>query len=106
MRVTFRKCSLTDGQYCVYLVARDNADLRLSSLSEKLRTEETARTTLAAQLDGESASRRLAEIQLLEARTGHSLVVDAIANECKEPFVVPALLEAFLSLAELCDQAA
>lgn len=49
----------------------------------------------------EAAARAKAEAALAEERARHARILQDIQMECREPFVVPALLDAFLSLSHI-----
>jgi hypothetical protein len=44
-----------------------------------------------------------AEAALAEERARHARVLQDIQMECREPFVVPALLDAFLSISHVVE---
>lgn len=51
----------------------------------------------------ETARRVEAEANLAEEEARHARILLDIKEECREPFVVPALLDAFVSLSETVD---
>lgn len=51
----------------------------------------------------EAAARVEAEAALAEERARHARILQDIQMECREPFVVPALLDAFLSVSHIVD---
>jgi len=51
----------------------------------------------------EAAARTEAEAALAEERARHARILQDIQMECREPFVVPALLDAFLSLSHIVE---
>ena len=51
----------------------------------------------------ETARRMEAEANLAEEEARHARILLGIKEECREPFVVPALLDAFVSLSETVD---
>lgn len=53
--------------------------------------------------DSEAAARAKAEAALAEERARHARVLQDIQMECREPFVVPALLDAFVNVYEIAD---
>jgi len=54
----------------------------------------------------EAAARVRAEAALAEERARHARILQDIQMECREPFVVPALLDAFLSMSHIVDSIA
>jgi hypothetical protein len=54
-------------------------------------------------VDSEKAARKKAEEALAEERTRHARVLQDIEAECREPFVVPALLDAFIAVSQVVD---
>ncbi|KAI0315441.1 hypothetical protein OF83DRAFT_1132070 [Amylostereum chailletii] len=59
---------------------------------------------LESALKIEAAARRRAESALSLERDRHNAELEAVKRECKEPFVVPALLDAFLDLSRTTEQ--
>jgi hypothetical protein len=59
--------------------------------------------TLHSALDTETAARKKAEEALAEERARHTRILQCIEMECREPFVVPALLEAFVAVSQVVD---
>lgn len=59
--------------------------------------------TLLKAVDSETAARKKAEEVLAEERARHARVLQAIETECREPFVVPALLDAFIAVSQVVD---
>lgn len=51
----------------------------------------------------EADARVRAEAALAEERARHARILQEIQTECREPFVVPALLDAFLSVSHVVD---
>lgn len=51
----------------------------------------------------ETARRVEAEASLAEKEAHHARILLEIEEECREPFVVPALLNAFVALSETVD---
>ncbi len=51
----------------------------------------------------ETAKRVEAEANLAEEEARHARILLDIKEECREPFVVPALLDAFVALSETVD---
>ncbi len=51
----------------------------------------------------EAAARATAEAALAEERARHARILQDIQKECQEPFVVPALLDAFLSVSHIVE---
>lgn len=51
----------------------------------------------------EAAARAKAEAALAEERARHARILQDIQTECREPFVVPALLDAFLSVSHIVE---
>lgn len=45
-----------------------------------------------------------AEIALAEERARHSRILQDIQMECRAPFVVPALLDAFVAVSQIVDE--
>ncbi|KAI0300565.1 hypothetical protein B0F90DRAFT_1817610 [Multifurca ochricompacta] len=85
----------------------ENLISRISTLSKYIRTlvdtvdrERAARTKAEATLAEE---REKAEATLAEERANHARLLQEIRKECQEPFVVPALLDAFIALSETVD---
>ncbi len=58
---------------------------------------------LRSALDLETAARRRAEETLAEERARHARILQDIETECREPFVVPALLDAFVAVSQVVD---
>ena len=54
----------------------------------------------------EAAARVKAEAALAEERARHARILQDIQMECREPFVVPALFDAFLSVSHIVDSIA
>jgi hypothetical protein len=54
-------------------------------------------------VDSEAAARMKAEAALAEERARHARILQDIQMECREPFVVPALLDAFLSISHIAE---
>jgi len=54
-------------------------------------------------VDSEIAARKKAEEALAEERARHARILQDIERECREPFVVPALLDAFVSVSQVVD---
>jgi hypothetical protein len=44
-----------------------------------------------------------AEAALAEERARHARILQDIQTECREPFVVPALLDAFVAVSQIVD---
>lgn len=53
--------------------------------------------------DRERRGRQMMEEQLLEERQSRAKDMVNIERECRDPFVVPALLQAFLKMSEMTD---
>lgn len=53
--------------------------------------------------DQERRGRQMIEEQLLEERHSRAKDMVNIERECRDPFVVPALLQAFLKMSEMTD---
>lgn len=51
----------------------------------------------------ETAARKKAEEALVEERARHARILQDIETECREPFVVPALLDAFVSVSQVVN---
>jgi hypothetical protein len=51
----------------------------------------------------EAAARVEAETALAEERARHSRILEDIQMECRAPFVVPALLDAFVAMSQVVD---
>jgi hypothetical protein len=51
----------------------------------------------------EAAARVKAERALAEERARHARILQDIQIECREPFVVPALLDAFVAVSQIVD---
>jgi hypothetical protein len=51
----------------------------------------------------ETAARKKAEEALAEERARHARILQDIEMECREPFVVPALLDAFVAVSQVVD---
>ncbi|KAI9451777.1 hypothetical protein F5148DRAFT_1289913 [Russula earlei] len=60
--------------------------------------------TLRIAADSEAAARVKAELALAEERARHARILQDIQKECQEPFVVPALLEAFVAVSRVVDE--
>ncbi|ETW75284.1 hypothetical protein HETIRDRAFT_164565 [Heterobasidion irregulare TC 32-1] len=60
---------------------------------------------MKAALEAEVDARRLAEKRLEQEQARHVRVIKDIEKEQREPFIVPALLEAFVSLSKLTESA-
>ena len=60
---------------------------------------------MKAALEAEVDARRLAEKRLDQEQARHARVIKDIEREQREPFIVPALLEAFVSLSKLTESA-
>lgn len=58
---------------------------------------------LRSAAESETAARKKAEDALAEERARHARILQDIGMECREPFVVPALLEAFVAVSEVVD---
>jgi hypothetical protein len=58
---------------------------------------------LHSAVDSETAARKNAEEALAEERARHTRILRDIEMECREPFVVPALLDAFVSVSQVVD---
>jgi hypothetical protein len=54
-------------------------------------------------VDSEAAARKKAEAALAEERARHARILKDIQTECREPFVVPALLDAFVAVSQVVD---
>ncbi|KAI0316609.1 hypothetical protein OF83DRAFT_1126059 [Amylostereum chailletii] len=65
---------------------------------------ETRVAHLRAQIDAETAGCRDAEARLQEENARFARAVERVRTEGREPFVVPALLEAFLSVSSMAAQ--
>ncbi|KAI0260755.1 hypothetical protein BC834DRAFT_899167 [Gloeopeniophorella convolvens] len=61
--------------------------------------------TLRVELEEQIAARTRVEAQLARERMRHTQALQDIQAECREPFVVPALLDAFLSLSQAAEDA-
>ncbi|KAF8266231.1 hypothetical protein EI94DRAFT_1803408 [Lactarius quietus] len=61
--------------------------------------------TLRFNAERETARRVEAEANLAEKEARHARILLDIKEECQEPFVVPALLDAFVALSETVDNA-
>jgi len=72
----------------------------LSTHIQKLRS--LAASEAAARMEAEAA-RVEAQAALAEERARHARILQDIQMECREPFVVPALLDAFLSVSHIVD---
>ncbi|KAI0311492.1 hypothetical protein OF83DRAFT_1251546 [Amylostereum chailletii] len=59
---------------------------------------------LEVRLELEASAHRAAETRLRGQRDWHARALRDIENECREPFVVPALLDAFLSISQMTKQ--
>ncbi|KAI0067071.1 hypothetical protein BV25DRAFT_1835394 [Artomyces pyxidatus] len=55
-------------------------------------------------LEEEASARQIAELALQKEREQHQHVLQDIHSECRGPFVVPALLDAFLALSSMSDR--
>jgi hypothetical protein len=53
--------------------------------------------------ESEQAARLKAEAALAEERARHARILQDIQKECREPFIVPALLDAFVALSQTMD---
>jgi hypothetical protein len=53
--------------------------------------------------DREHAARVEAEGALAEERARHARILQDVQKECREPFIVPALLDAFVTLSQTVD---
>lgn len=51
----------------------------------------------------ETAARKKAEEELAEERARYARILQDIETECREPFVVPALLDAFVSVSQVVN---
>jgi len=58
---------------------------------------------LHSAVDSERAARKRAEEALAEERARHARILHGIEMECREPFVVPALLDAFVAVSQVVD---
>jgi hypothetical protein len=58
---------------------------------------------LHSAVDSETAARKKAEEALAEERARHSRILQDIEMECREPFIVPALLDAFVAVSQTVD---
>lgn len=58
---------------------------------------------LHSAVDSERAARKRAEEALAEERARHAQILHGIEMECREPFVVPALLDAFVAVSQVVD---
>ncbi|KAF8483534.1 hypothetical protein DFH94DRAFT_722534 [Russula ochroleuca] len=58
---------------------------------------------LRSTVDSEAAARVKAETALAEERARHARILQDIQMECREPFVVPALLDAFVAISQIVD---
>jgi hypothetical protein len=58
---------------------------------------------LHSAVNSETAARRKAEEALAEERARHTRILQGIEMECREPFVVPALLDAFVAVSQVVD---
>jgi hypothetical protein len=58
---------------------------------------------LRSVVDSETAARKRAEAALAEERARHARILQDIQTECREPFVVPALLDAFVAVSQVVD---
>jgi hypothetical protein len=58
---------------------------------------------LRSTVESEAAARMKAEAALAEERARHARILQDIQMECREPFVVPALLDAFLSVSHIVE---
>ena len=58
---------------------------------------------LHSAVDSEMAARKKAEESLTEERVRHTRILQDIEMECREPFIVPALLDAFVAVSQVVD---
>jgi hypothetical protein len=58
---------------------------------------------LRSAVDSEATARMKAEAALAEERARHARILRDIQTECREPFVVPALLDAFVAVSQIVD---
>lgn len=58
---------------------------------------------LRSTVESETAARKKAEEALAEERARHTRILQDIEAECREPFVVPALLDAFVAVSQVVD---
>ncbi|KAI0777625.1 hypothetical protein BD413DRAFT_467059 [Trametes elegans] len=70
----------------------------------KMRELEAELVALRQQLSRESEARKLAEATL-RAERAHRTQVEDMKRECQEPFVVPALLDAFMKIQQMTGDA-
>lgn len=54
-------------------------------------------------VDSETAARKKAEEALAEERARHTRILQDIEKECREPFIVPALMDAFVAVSQVVD---
>ncbi|TFK50507.1 hypothetical protein OE88DRAFT_1660950, partial [Heliocybe sulcata] len=81
-------------------------DLQSAADSERLDLNDLA--TMEATFRQEASLRRAAEARLAEEQTRRAAVeqvLSEVERECREPFVVPALLTAFLEIAKMTEEA-
>ncbi|THH14772.1 hypothetical protein EW146_g5607 [Bondarzewia mesenterica] len=85
--------------------SESQSDIMAALASVERRLSESASQLREAykSIEAEIFSRRGAESQLKQEQTRHAQLMNDIERECKEPFVVPALLEAFVNLSQLTD---
>lgn len=79
-------------------MALDSVEYQIADSAAKLRATE-------AVLNNEADERHLAEQQLKQEQRRHARIIRDIEKEMKDPFVVPALLSAFVNLSDLTERA-
>ncbi|KAI0067067.1 hypothetical protein BV25DRAFT_1912403 [Artomyces pyxidatus] len=77
---------------------------RLGHVLADLEEERRNGLELRELLEREAAGRRAIKDELSDARESHERAMRAIERECREPFVVPALLDAFLTISAMSDR--
>lgn len=84
-----------------YLLITSTPFVHLKACLDTLReTLDTVRTSLTL----EKSARKFAQARLKKVEAAHARAMKAIETECRAPFVVPALLQAFLEVSALTDQ--
>ena len=58
---------------------------------------------LHSAVDSATAARKKAEEALAEEQARHARILQDIEMECREPFIVPALLDAFVAVSQVVD---
>ncbi|KAI0049318.1 hypothetical protein FA95DRAFT_1677592 [Auriscalpium vulgare] len=97
-RIILRKVMEVSGEQPLDQML-DSADIYEEITFLKQRMERTE-----ARLDAEVEARRRAESRLRDEQDRHARTVKEIERECKEPFVVPSLLDAFLDMSAMTDR--